>query len=155
VRCFVSADRLVEAAGEQLGVSAWRRVDQSVIDAFADVTGDHQWIHRAGRQSGSNPFGGPVAHGFLLLAMLPAMIAETFRVDSAELTINRGLDRARFRAPVRAGARVRVTTTLRSARLRPHGFCEAVIHCGAEADTAEPVFDAEVVFLIQCGVTSV
>jgi NADPH2:quinone reductase len=96
-------------AGQTIGVSGWFTLDQALIDAFADCTQDHQWIHvdaeRAARES---PFGGTVAHGFLTLSMIPATCYELLlgRVQAAQ-AVNYGLDRVRFVAPVLAGRRVR------------------------------------------------
>jgi acyl dehydratase len=100
---------LEDHVGRELGVSDWVTVDQSTIDRFADVTGDHQWIHvdaeRARRES---PYGGTIAHGFLTLSLLPAMRNEVGVIPAGvERTINYGLDRVRFMEAVPAGARIR------------------------------------------------
>jgi acyl dehydratase len=100
---------LPEFVGRELGVSEWTTVDQELIDAFAASTGDRQWIHvdveRAKRES---PFGGTIAHGYLTLSMLAALAMEIGSVPAdASAGLNYGLDKVRFMAPVRAGARVR------------------------------------------------
>lgn len=104
--------------GEETFVGDWVRVDQARIDAFADATDDHQWIHvdpdRAARES---PYEATVAHGFLTLSLLPMLTragAEQPRVPGVKLTVNYGLNRVRFPAPVRAGARVRARSTLQA-----------------------------------------
>lgn len=102
--------------GQELGVSDWVLVDQSRIDAFADCTGDRQWIHvdpeRARRRS---PFRTTVAHGFLTLSLVGALVQEIGVVPENTLAaFNYGLDRVRFIAPVKAGSRVRLRTTLMS-----------------------------------------
>jgi acyl dehydratase len=104
-------------------VSGWVTVDQELIDRFAVVTGDRQWIHvdveRARRDS---PFGGTIAHGYLTLSLLPAMRAEVGVVPSdVTQTINYGLDRVRFLEPVRAGARVRSRITLLGVEAKSSG----------------------------------
>lgn len=90
-------------------VSEWVEVDQSRVDRFADATDDHQWIHvdpqRARRES---PFGGPIAHGFLTLSLVPALLAQTVRIEQ-RMGVNYGLNRVRFPAPVPVGARVRAS----------------------------------------------
>ena len=96
--------------GRELGVSDWVTVTQDRIDQFAACTGDRQWIHvdvdRARRES---PFGGPVAHGYLTLALLAALITEIGVIPHDAATgLNYGLDRVRFIAPVKTDARVRV-----------------------------------------------
>jgi acyl dehydratase len=95
--------------GKELGVSDWVTVDQERINAFADCTGDHQWIHvdveRAQRES---PFGGTVAHGYLTLSLLPMMHAQVGTLPGGiTAALNYGADKVRFITPVRAGARIR------------------------------------------------
>lgn len=100
--------------GRELGVSNWVVVDQARIDAFAQCTGDTQWIHvdveRAKRES---PFGGTIAHGYLTLSLLAALAIEVGVIPSdASAGLNYGLDKVRFMTPVKAGARVRNRATL-------------------------------------------
>ena len=106
--------QLGEHIGHELGVSDWVTVDQSRIDKFAACTGDHQWIHvdveRARRES---PYGGAVAHGYLTLAMMaPLAIQIGVLPKDAAAGLNYGVDKARFLAPVPAGARVRLRVVL-------------------------------------------
>ncbi len=106
-----------QCVGRELGVSDWITVDQERIDAFAACTGDRQWIHvdveRAKRES---PFGGPIAHGYLILSLVAAMVMELGVVPpDAASALNYGLDKVRFIAPVKAGARVRMRAKLASA----------------------------------------
>ena len=101
-------------AGREIGVSGWVTVDQHRIDAFADCTGDRQWIHvdveRARRES---PFGGTIAHGYLTLAMLAPMQYEIGVLPAdARQAINMGLDKLRFLSPVKAGAHIRMHAML-------------------------------------------
>jgi acyl dehydratase len=116
-------DTLQDFVGRPIGVSSWIDVPQSRIDAFADCTGDRQWIHidaeRARRES---PYGAPVAHGFLTLSLLPIAVYELFAGLGAKTSINYGLDRVRFIAPVPAGSRVRVNTTLIDVEARPENW---------------------------------
>jgi acyl dehydratase len=113
VRVIASIAEAVDAVGQELGVSGWTAVDQDRIDAFADTTGDRQWIHvdveRAGAES---PYGTTIAHGFLTLSLIPALSKDNYRVDNAKMGINYGLNKVRFLAPVPAGSRVRVRSDL-------------------------------------------
>jgi len=100
---------LGQFVGQELGVSDWLTVDQERIDQFADCTGDHQWIHvdveRARRES---PLGSTIAHGYLTLSLLAAMQMELGIVpEGISQALNYGLNRVRFIAPVKAGARIR------------------------------------------------
>jgi len=104
--------------GTELHVSEWIEINQARIDRFADATGDHQWIHvdveRAARES---PYGAPIAHGFLTLSMLPMLTSTGTgaepRYPGVKLSVNYGLNRVRFPAPVPAGSRIRARTTLK------------------------------------------
>ena len=100
--------------GQELGVSSWVRVDQAMIDQFADCTRDHQWIHvdpeRAAREA---PTGTTIAHGFLTLSLMAALSYELVGVpEGIHSSLNYGLDRLRFLAPVPAGAQVRLRCSL-------------------------------------------
>jgi acyl dehydratase len=100
--------RLVERVGEELGVSRWLEIGQDRIDRFADATDDHQWIHIDRARAAAGPFGATVAHGFLTLSLLAPTAYEVMAESFAGATLfNYGLDKVRFIAPVRAGARVR------------------------------------------------
>src|ERR1043165_6272807 len=109
--------------GRELGVSGWVLVDQARIDQFGACTGDRQWIHvdveRARRES---PFGGPIAHGYLTLSLVAAMVMELGVIPPDAATgLNYGLDKVRFIAPVKAGARVRTRATLLAAEAQNGG----------------------------------
>lgn len=99
--------------GQEIGVSDWMSIDQERINAFAEVTGDKQWIHvdveRANRES---PFGGPIAHGYLTVSLLAKFAQECMAVDGIKLAVNYGLNRVRFSAPVQVGSRVRARFAL-------------------------------------------
>jgi acyl dehydratase len=114
---------LNERIGQELGVSNWIAIDQSRIDTFASCTGDHQWIHvdveRAKRES---PFRGPIAHGYLTLAMVAPLAMEIGIIPrDAAAGLNYGVDKVRFLAPVPAGARVRLRVTLSGVEPRDGG----------------------------------
>lgn len=99
--------------GQEIGVSDWLPIEQSRVDAFAEVTGDRQWIHvdpeRARRES---PFGATIAHGYLTLSLLAKFFQDSVDVSAAKMILNYGLNRVRFVAPVKVGSRVRGRFTL-------------------------------------------
>jgi acyl dehydratase len=108
-----SVDDAVAMIGMELGVSRWVDIDQSRIDAFADVTMDHQWIHvDVEKAKAESPYGATIAHGFLTLSLIPGVSKDNYRVENAKLGINYGLDKVRFLAPVTAGSRLRVRSQL-------------------------------------------
>jgi acyl dehydratase len=112
MRTFASLDEFVAAEGESLGHSEWHEITQEQVNAFADATGDHQWIHVDLERAASGPFGTTIAHGYLTLSMLPVLMMETFRVEGLTMGINYGLDRVRFPAPVPVGSKIRAEATL-------------------------------------------
>lgn len=104
----VTIEELTTRVGTELGFSDWMVVDQTRIDAFADATGDHQFIHVDPVAARDTPFGGTVAHGFLTLSLVAAFSYQVLpTVTGARMSINYGINRLRFVTPVRCGARVR------------------------------------------------
>lgn len=110
---IASPQALAQYVGQSLGASAWHLVTQAAVDQFAAATGDHQWIHsdveRCRRES---PFGVPIAHGFFTLSLASACLAEVFEVGQLAMSINYGLNKVRFIAPVPVGGSVRFHISL-------------------------------------------
>jgi acyl dehydratase len=137
--------------GRELGASDWVVVDQDRIDRFAACTGDRQWIHvdveRARRES---PFGGPIAHGYLTLSLVAAMVMELGIVPpDAAGGLNYGLDKVRFIAPVKAGARVRARASIASAEPQNGARVLLKLHCTLEIEgEAKPALVAEVLCML-------
>lgn len=109
---FTSAEELRAAIGQEIGPSDWLQVAQERIDDFAHATGDLQWIHVDPQRAAQSPFGSTIAHGFLTLSLLPVLTRQYYRVEGASMTVNYGVDRARFVSPVRAGASLRARSTI-------------------------------------------
>ncbi|HXG90701.1 MAG TPA: MaoC family dehydratase [Vicinamibacterales bacterium] len=106
---------LREYEGREVGVSDWVVVTQERIHAFADATGDHQWIHvDAERAAVDSPYGTPIAHGFLTLSLISALMRNAISLGGLRMTINYGLNRVRFVSAVPADARIRARITLAS-----------------------------------------
>jgi acyl dehydratase len=137
--------------GSELGVSDWVTVGQDRIDAFAACTGDRQWIHvdveRAKRES---PFGGPIAHGYLTLSLVAAMVMELGAVPAdAASGLNYGLDKVRFIVPVKAGARVRLRAKLVAAEPQNGGRMLLKLACTLEIEgEPKPALIAELLCLL-------
>ncbi|MCO5120267.1 MAG: MaoC family dehydratase [Burkholderiaceae bacterium] len=112
MREFDTIAEMANHVGEELGTSDWMVVTQSMIDMFADATGDHQWIHVDPERAAKGPFGATIAHGFLTLSLLPKLAGDAVRIKNQKMGVNYGLNRVRFTAPVRAGSRVRGRATL-------------------------------------------
>jgi len=107
MRTFSSAAELLGAVGDTIGPGEPYLVDQDRIQAFADATDDHQWIHTDPDRAAQGPFGKTVAHGFLTVALMPKFGWDTFEVSGVSMTVNYGLNKVRFPAPVPVGSRVR------------------------------------------------
>ena len=93
--------------GENLGTSDWFHIDQARIDQFAAVTGDDQWIHVDPVRAAAGPFDGTVAHGHLTLSLIPVMVRTAFKIADVRMSVNYGLNRVRFPAPVPVESRLR------------------------------------------------
>jgi acyl dehydratase len=147
VRIIGSIAEAVDAVGQELGVSGWTAVDQDRIDAFADTTGDRQWIHvDVERARAESPYGTTIAHGFLTLSLIPALSKDNYRVDNAKMGINYGLNKVRFLAPVSAGSRVRVRSDLVDARRVNDTTVDLTVRQTVELDGSDkPAAIAEII----------
>lgn len=113
MKVITSVDDARSLVGSELGVSDWLEIDQKRVNDFADVTGDHQWIHvDVERAKAESPYRAPIAHGFLTLSLVPALSKDNYRVENAKLAINYGLNKVRFLNPVPVGSRIRVRSEL-------------------------------------------
>jgi acyl dehydratase len=105
---FETLDELRGAAGTHLGWTDWVEIDQERVRLFADATGDHQWIHvDVERANAESPFGGPIAHGYLTLALSNLFLPELLQVPGASAGVNYGTGKVRFPSPVPVGSRIR------------------------------------------------
>jgi acyl dehydratase len=138
-------------AGRELGASEWVALDQDRIDAFAACTGDRQWIHvdieRARRES---PFGAPIAHGYLTLSLVAAMIMELGVIPPDAATgLNYGLEKVRFITPVKAGSRVRARAKLHAAEPQADARMLLRLDCALEIEgETKPALVAELLCLL-------
>jgi acyl dehydratase len=121
MRTITGIDELRLAEGEVLGTSEWHEVTQKDIDTFADVTGDHQFIHVDVERAKQTPFGGTIAHGYYTLSLAPKLNDEVVKFDGFAFGVNYGLNRVRFPAPLPVGKRVRLTSKIASLEDVPGG----------------------------------
>jgi len=141
----VSASREIRS-GLELGPSRWVEIDQGRIDRFAGSTGDQQWIHTDPVRAAKGPFGTTIAHGFLTLSLLPELWFEVAGNGGYRLTLNYGVERVRFPAPVPAGSRVRASFRVERVQ-EVDGGNQAWIAASVERDGLEkPVCVARLVF---------
>lgn len=130
--------------GTEIGVSDWFTISQAQIDAFADCTHDHQYIHIDPEAAAQTPFGGTIAHGFLTLSLLSAMAYQMPSIEGAVMGVNYGFNKIRFVSPVRSGARIRGRFTLAElAQIRP-GEVQFIMNVTVEIEGQEkPALVAE------------
>jgi len=132
--------------GAEFGPSSWIDVTQERIDAFAEATGDHQWIHVDPERAAAGPFGTTIGHGYLTLSLLPAMSYEVVPRQEGGMGVNYGLNRVRFPAPVPSGSRVRGSFRIDSVDAFDGGFQVTMTATVELEGGAKPVCVAEVVF---------
>jgi len=112
MKTLQTLSELPALVGTEVAVSDWITVTQEQVNQFAEATGDHQWIHVDVERAKSGPFGGPIAHGFLTLSLLPKFFASAMKIVQAGMGVNYGLNKVRFTSPVPVGSRLRARMTL-------------------------------------------
>jgi len=112
MRTFTTLDEVTTSAGEDLGTSEWVTIEQDRVDAFAEATGDHQWIHVDVERAALGPFGGTIAHGYLTLSLVPWLGSQVFALETPGARLNYGVDKVRFPSPVPVGSRVRAHVSI-------------------------------------------
>lgn len=143
-----SYDEFATYIGKELGTSEWLKVDQDRINAFADATLDHQWIHvDVERAKEESPYKSTIAHGYLTLSLLPHLWDEIVEVNNLKMMVNYGMDKMKFGQPVITGSRVRLVTYLQSI-INLRGTCKAEIKFVIEIEDAKkPALEGVATFL--------
>jgi acyl dehydratase len=137
---------LKAAAGTSLGRSAERTISQEMVQRFADLTGDRQWIHVDVERAARGPYGAPLAHGYLTMSLVPELLRGLFKITGAASGVNYGTDRLRFPAPVRVGRRVWLEAELKSVGDVPGGQQIAVACAMRVEDEAKPGVAGDFIF---------
>lgn len=112
MRTFQTLADLAALVGQEVAVSDWTTITQEQVNQFAQATGDHQWIHVDVERAKAGPFGGPIAHGFLTLSLIPKFFESSFEIAQSRMGVNYGLNKVRFMAPVPVGSRLRARMKL-------------------------------------------
>ena len=150
MRVFQNVDELAAAKGEPLGTGEWREVTQEQVQLFADATGDHQWIH-VDVERATKEIGGPIAHGYLTLSLIPFLSAGMLPVKGVTRGINYGSDKVRFVNMVRIGKRVRLRQKLIGVEQKAGGV-QLKNECTIEIEgEAKPACVAETMSVIYAG----
>jgi acyl dehydratase len=146
---LLARDDYTAQVGQELGVSDWITVDQARIDAFAECTGDHQFIHVDPEKAKATPFGTTIAHGYLTLSLLSAMAYDAMPgIEGTKMGVNYGLNKVRFMAPVKSGKRIRGRIKLADVTERSAGVLQSTVEVSVEIEGEEkPALIAEWVTL--------
>jgi len=138
---------LTAHAGEHLGHSDWHEITQQQVNMFADATGDHQWIHVDPERAKSGPFGATIAHGYLTMSLVPALLQEVWKVEGMSMGLNYGINKLRFPSPVPVGSKVRADVTLASVEEVGGGGFQTILNVTIEVEGQDkPGCVAEVVY---------
>jgi acyl dehydratase len=144
-------DELKAKVGEELGVSDWHDVTQERIDAFAEATGDFQWIHVDPERAADTPFGGTIAHGLYTLSLGPRLSYDTYSLEGFAFGLNYGYNRVRFPAPLKVGSRVRMRAQLTSVEDVAGGLQLTVTQTFEAEGSEKPVCVAEQLVRVYTG----
>ena len=148
MRTFTTFDQLSEAIDEDLGTTEWLQITQERVDAFADATGDHQWIHVDVDRAKDGPFGGTIAHGYLTLSLIPYFTPQLFEIETPGAKLNYGVNKVRVPNPVKVGSKVRASARIAAVSDVPAGK-QLVTRYTVEIDGEDkPACVAETVVLL-------
>ncbi len=148
MRTFTTYEELSAAIGDDLGPTEWLEVTQERVDAFADATGDHQWIHVDVERAKEGPFAGTIAHGYLTLSLIPQFTPELFELQTPGAKLNYGVNKVRFPHPVRVGSRIRATAQIAEVQDVPAGKQMVTRYTVEIEDETKPACVAETVVLL-------
>ncbi len=144
MKTFQSLQEFPALVGQEVAVSDWLTITQESVNLFAQATGDHQWIHVDVEKAKAGPFGGPIAHGFLTLSLLPRFFETTMEIVESRMGVNYGLNRVRFMAPVPVGSRLRARMKLLACEPIANGGMQMTWEVTIEREgEAKPVCVAE------------
>jgi acyl dehydratase len=134
MKTFQTIAELAACIGQEVAVSDWTTITQQQVNLFADATDDHQWIHVDPERAAAGPFGGPIAHGFLTLSLIPKFFDSSFQVTGSRMGVNYGLNRVRFITPVPVGSRLRARLKLLAAEPIDNGGMQMTWEVTVELD---------------------
>ncbi|MCA1983559.1 MaoC family dehydratase [Nocardioides nematodiphilus] len=148
MRTFTTFDEIAAAEGEPLGSTDWVEITQDRVDAFADATGDHQWIHVDVDRAKSGPFGGTIAHGYLTLSLVPWLGSQIFSLETPGAKLNYGLNKVRFPNPLLVGRRIRGSAVFSDVATIPAGLQVTISYTVEIEGEAKPACVAETLVLL-------
>ena len=148
---FNGIEDLKSRVGEEVGVSEWREITPEDVNAFAEVTGDDQWIHVDPERAKDTPFGGTIAHGYFTLSLGPRFSYDLWTIEGIAMALNYGLNKLRFPAPVPVGSKVRMRASVQAVDDIPGGAQLTMLNTFEAEGTEKPVCVAEMLTRIYTG----
>ncbi len=150
MKSFQNLTEFREQIGQEIGISSWETITQAQINAFADATSDHQWIHiNPEKAATESPFKTTIAHGFLTLSLAPKLMSDVYKISSVKMGVNYGANKVRFTNPVPAGSRIRMRMTLKEVEDQAPNGIRATAECVFELEGSEkPACIAELITLL-------
>ncbi|AZU02089.1 MaoC family dehydratase [Brevibacterium linens] len=148
MRTINGIDEIESLIGQGFGSSEWMTMDQDAINTFADVTGDHQWIHVDEARAAEGPYGATIVHGFFTLSLIPKFSADVFTIEGVSIRVNYGLNKVRFLQPVVVGSRLRGTISVKDVIRGDKGTQVILEHTIEIEGQDRPACVAEVVTLL-------
>ena len=148
MRVFTTFDEITAAAGEPLGSTDWVEITQDRVDAFADATGDHQWIHVDVERAKDGPFGGTIAHGYLTLSLVPWLGSQIYALETPGAKLNYGLNKVRFPHPLLVGRRIRCSAAFSDVTPLPAGLQLTISYTVEIEGEAKPACVADTLVLL-------
>lgn len=148
MRTINGIDEIESLIGQELGTSDWTTIDQDAINAFADATDDHQWIHVDEARAAEGPYGTTIVHGFFTLALVPKFSSEIFTIEGVSIRVNYGLNKVRFLQPVVVGSRLRGRVEVKEVTRGDKGTQVRLAHTIEIEGQERPACIAEVVTLL-------
>ena len=146
MKTLQTLSELAGLVGQEVTLSDWITITQEQVNLFAQATGDHQWIHVDVEKAKAGPFGGPIAHGYLTLSLIPQFFLSSLKVVQARMGVNYGLNKVRFPAPVPVGSRLRARMTLLKSEPIEQGGVQMTWQVAIEREGAlKPVCVAETI----------
>ena len=144
MKTFQTLAELAACVGQDVATSDWLTITQQQVNLFAEATGDHQWIHVDPEKAAAGPFGGPIAHGFLTLSMIPKFFESSLHIVGSRMGVNYGLNKVRFTAPVPVGSRLRARMKLLASESIPNDGVQMTWEVTVEREgSSKPVCVAE------------
>ena len=148
MKTFKGLDEFEQAVDTHLGCSDWHTITQAQINLFAEATGDHQWIHTDPERAASGPFGATIAHGYLTLSLVAALVSQIYTVEGLRMGVNYGCNKVRFPSPVPVGSKIRARAELLELKRNRRG-AQATVRVTIEREGGDkPVCVAETVSVL-------